>query len=147
MCLDQASPFRKLFACGFGTVKIWSSMAFGCAFNPCSSVGSSFLIQMYWSNLCSDCFLDCSRRNIWGDRIIKLLDTMFWPQLTSKPDKYKDNFKKKKQFNCMRFCCDPDDRIVSSFLLDELWINQFIFRNHWRLGILENPTGLLEGKT
>jgi hypothetical protein len=82
-------------------------MAFGFTFDPCSSVGSFFLIQMCRSNLCSDCFLDCSRRNIWGDRIIKLLDTMFWEQLTSKPDKYKENFKKKNDLIACDFAVIP----------------------------------------
>ena len=43
----------------------------------------------------SDCFRDCTRRKIWGNKKIKLLDTMFWQQLSKDPDLYKDGYRRK----------------------------------------------------
>jgi hypothetical protein len=82
-------------------------MAFGFTFNSRSSVCSSFFFQMYQSNLCRDCFLDRLQSNIWGNRIIKLMDTTFWQQLTSDPGKYKEGFKKKNNLMACDFAVIP----------------------------------------
>ena len=43
----------------------------------------------------SDCFCDCTRRKIWGNKKIKLLDTMFWQQLFKDPDLCKKGYQRK----------------------------------------------------
>lgn len=40
-----------------------------------------------------DSYLENSRKNIWGNLTIKLLDTAFWSQLANNPDGYHDRYR------------------------------------------------------
>ena len=69
-------------------------MAFGFTYYPCSPV-CSLLNFFYLSDLSRHWFRHFASQNIWGELKILLLDTTFWSQLSSDPDRYGEKFRQK----------------------------------------------------
>jgi hypothetical protein len=54
-----------------------------------------FVLHFSPSDITSDCFLDCQRRNIWGNLKITLLDSAVWSKLSKDPGSFGKRFRSK----------------------------------------------------
>jgi hypothetical protein len=95
-----------------------------------------------------DWFLVCAQRNTWGNLKIYLTDTFFWTHLSSDPESYGDRYRKRTGLLEYDFVVMPMFGSYVHCLFSKYSIGpKFVFRNHWRLGIIEKPTEFLQGNT
>jgi hypothetical protein len=73
------------------------ALRFTCDFHASvSSIPFFYLFFNYSYDNNSHSFRDCAGRNIWGNMKIKLMDTMFWQQMTEDLEKYHERYRMKQ---------------------------------------------------
>lgn len=93
-----------------------------------------------------DCFLECEGKDLWRGLKIQLLDTAFWGKLSRHPKTFNEKYRARVKLFEYDFLVVP---MFEWYGIDLFTYSPLIFflffRNHWKLGIVENPGDFING--